>query len=1734
MDNKSKFKKFLAAASTAAIIVGSSNAYAGTAVQTRNIDPANMTTGAGLEDPAAMGADFAIVTGNNDTLTINHAVRIDVGDNGGPNVPVAVTVNAAGATISLRNNAGNAGVAANFVSINGGGADVNIELFDDASILGLTGTGNVYQRLSSITGVGKIGTVNIGDTANTITYNGTITANKVNVNAGGNAVNLGGAISANTFKVGAADTITLDGTLTATNVKFTAAATVNVNAGITGDIDFAANDAALVVKSGITIDGHIDGDSGGGGAAAGKLEFAGAGKITGQIGVTDALTYVKTLGAGTVKIIADANHQATNFYVNSADSILQVTGGAATILTGAVDGAGTVEFLGQGKIAGAIGGVTTLGQLKIGNGKVTLPAGNSLITTTTFTDAAGSITIDLGNGGGASSLGVDAGTIRGAGTIKATNAAAGDNLTIRGTIGAEDVPAGKVQSDGVNAEVIIEKNAEHRTGLHFSGDNAAQITINGGNATNIIGNATAAAVDGRGVLQFNGKATFTGNLGEHTTFGAAADRSLAQVVANTADQVTIDGTQHAVAQFKIVDNSVGTGFTFTDNTAIKGSIHNANANKGTINFQGSGSITGITGDNAALAAVNLTGGEGTVFKFGDIITATNINIGAGTLEMNNGGNIAGTIKFTDADHGRILISGAGAHTIGAINADTGSRGTVEIGAAAGNITFTGAIGDTGNANKALNSLIVKNAAGTLIFTKQNAAINEISFANNSNSTLKIGNGKTYRFGNITTTTGGQGNITIDAGNATLISPDTDETISFGTATERLGTLTFNGNHTLTIGNAADHKIDLFFTALDNNGGGNNHGTLVFKGISNFFANTQGNGALAAITLEDGANVTISSPTTNVNGATTVGAGATLTITGTAYNNIGAITTAAANATLRFANNTGKLTVAEEAGTGFTTIEFAGTRDVIFAGKFIPGANKTISFTGTQGITVDFQNAANTNIGDVAIVNNSTVDSAIPTFTIHNNHDFTKSAGTAEKQVNISINAAAVTAIIKAENGYAGANFIGKGIVKFDVVAGGTINSAGTNQQKLAEVNFTSSGQINDGLYADAVTVDANMTATVGGVISTGTFTVGDNATLTLLNGANVQSELAPANAANGTVSFAGGGTLSQDIGEELKNFAIFNIGQGARDADNPAALQISTNDVEIYATQSNIGGGADVVLNKDLTFHNAVAVNAAHINLKGNNIEFTPAAGGTAVSFAGENHIALAATGMQDINNTNNGRIVVSNNAVLTFAAGTKFDVTVDDGVIGGLISAGTTRTLTMLQTDVAAAEGQRLAAGSVTVTNNLNKSSFSKFEVNEETYLKGGNIELVQSDNSENAMKYILGDTIQSSTSNNVKRIANAKTGTSAHSFKEILANIANHNSEAETKAAVTEAFNRQNTNSENITRGVESMIGSQMDVSENRLNSITSTPGVEVERTRRMGYVESTSGIAAGDDAYRFGAWVSPFYSNTSQKARKGLSGHKTEAFGATFGVDTRANDGLIVGAAVTMANSEMKHKNYKSGDNTKINTTMLSLYALQQITESWYFTAAATIGSNDIKNSEARVHADADGVPVKETANGKYNSMSFSGEAMFGYNYITEQITVTPTFGLRYTRVNNGGYKETGTTNQNFDVSTKASNKFEAIVGARVSAGTFEMNGIVLTPEVHGFIRHDLMTKKTKSRVEFEGAGKLDQISAKPIRTTYNVGLALNSAYSNMEYGVGYDLHMAEKRIGHQGTLKVRVNF
>ncbi|WP_342271836.1 autotransporter outer membrane beta-barrel domain-containing protein [Candidatus Tisiphia endosymbiont of Parasteatoda lunata] len=294
----------------------------------------------------------------------------------------------------------------------------------------------------------------------------------------------------------------------------------------------------------------------------------------------------------------------------------------------------------------------------------------------------------------------------------------------------------------------------------------------------------------------------------------------------------------------------------------------------------------------------------------------------------------------------------------------------------------------------------------------------------------------------------------------------------------------------------------------------------------------------------------------------------------------------------------------------------------------------------------------------------------------------------------------------------------------------------------------------------------------------------------------------------------------------------------------------------------------------------------------------------------------------------------------------------------------------------------------------------------------------------------------------------------------------------------------------------------------------------------------VGSGSDDVAGES---MGAWAMPYYNQAVQKGEGSVVGYKTKSAGGILGFDALANENLMIGAAVSIVRTDMKYKDYKIGEKTNINTVMLSIYGSQQLDKNFFVQGLFSLGSNKIKNSDPRKVPTSRNASGQQIAKASYDSLSYGGQVLFGYNAkMSDTMSLIPMAGIRYTGSSDEGYKETGTDNVNKVVAKKTNNKVEAVLGTRFAVSV-DTSGITVMPEAHAFVSQKLFGDSGKVSAKLDGmTSSFATRSDKEAKTLFNLGLGVTAKAGNMEYGAGYDAYLASKYVGHQGTLKVRVNF
>lgn len=1104
-----------------------------------------------------------------------------------------------------------------------------------------------------------------------------------------------------------------------------------------------------------------------------------------------------------------------------------------------------------------------------------------------------------------------------------------------------------------------------------------------------------------------------------------------------------------------------------EGSSITGNIIATTANTGSLSVKGDSKIYGTIGVGPAIDKIQFD-------------AAKTLEVTKNTLSIsNNGINFAedGTLKLTE----NLGVNFDKAITTKVVE---GGAGSIIIDSAVGGktIDLQVQIGDVTKADNTLKLLQVKGGAD-IQFSHANIAIKKVDITSqDSKLTLNVANGKFLI-----------GDYTHEAGKGTLHLAD-DATLKAGTKlsadeNNTLKSINLGANKTLIL----EDGVNLY-TTNDINGGIRSNalgdGKLIIQGNSTI-------GAVVGATAIGDIDVTGKGTATFLNKVSLSAAGAgngALTISNGATAVLGSEFVGAhiqgANAgegTVKFTNNVAlenaNKIAAEIGNTQLNIVELAG-KDITFthAGGF---DTQNLKFSNTGNTTATFTGFAGGNeLQNTIITTTSTNREHNIVLTKVVNYVLDKNVGTDQNRFGnfVLTGDGAITT-----NGifYAGVvNSNGQeGVVTLNNNGNVALN-LGRAGSELKSVNINGSTTVYEGVWSKNLTVGVGATATFKDSISgTGALTLNNNSIVNFDGqGKDLNIAVYAGAPGQGTISFSSSAKINANIGATA---------QGLNSVDFVGTKTTDIADINTNIFANNINVGAQTIrATKNVTLDGATLfANGSVLDLGTNKVILqngnsrVVGATGVNITLNGDKKtgsmVVDAAGGVADLNTAGATKITVNVND--SFAALPSEDETYN--TIFTVANGGT----------IAPIEANIIDAKSV--GNNFVNWSFDN---NNKTFVRKN----VASKFLESVLgasdKELLRDALQFVDSKNQGKSASYAADLSRMDSGKLKESL-ERSSEQTTIHATTIA--------NNLLKSTNAAI-------DNRMRSFSNS---------------DVSGKSSGEDYTMYGAWLSPFYNQTTQKANGSRAGFKSSSYGATLGFDTQANADLTVGVAGTYTKSDAKHKNFKSGDKTKGDTFAFSVYSTQQLSNNWFLQGHAGYATTRVKNSEKRITS-----LTSEIAKSDYDLTSYNVELLGGFDYRMGEAVITPLVGANYTRINSSGYTESGATNQDLTVSSKATNKLNAIAGLRGHMTT-EMDGITITPEMHGFVRHDLVGKDAKTTAKLSGmANSLAPKSAKVIKTTFNVGLGVNAVSGMYEYGAGYDLFAANKAMGHQGTLKVRINF
>ncbi|WP_256979705.1 filamentous hemagglutinin N-terminal domain-containing protein [Burkholderia sp. AU16741] len=648
--------------------------------------------------------------------------------------------------------------------------------------------------------------------AGDVMVNGAVTSGNATTIAAARDVGLGAASSGGALNVTAGRSLGVAGAINSTGDATLTATAGNLGVGgavvSTGNVRANAG-GGLALLSGGLVNGDTALTSGGAMTLGGALFGLGAASINagGTLGGGAALTYGKD-------IAVNAGNGITLGAIQGAGKLTAVSGGDMSL--GATTAVGDVS-------AKSTGGSVSFGGLLQSGGNVAVQAANNV----SLAGGVGSMgTVDVnGIGGNVSVAGVSANgdatlhagqtvALSGNSIVAGQLGVSGGNVTLSGSaVGSKNVTVSALGTvDAGNASLVASQNLQVNgsnvtlgnatVGGALTAQASNQLTLAGGKAVNVVGNATLASQNGL----YNAANVLAGSLNvSATNLTNAAGASLASIGTTTinassfANAGLVNGTTTNVTVGGALTNVGGSLMAVNALNVNTGTLNNQNG----IVFAGNPqAATGATGDvsltinggngafynaggqllaqrNMGISAVNMAfdPSQGTISQGGNLsITAGYVNVGGtwnyggqsvaltGLNGITNNGTITGTSPLTLTaggsfeNHGQVTgadvtfngtlnnAAGAVVHADNALtlNGDTTNRGTVEAGSV---LTVNGGNYDNQGATTQSKGDAVFRLSGTL----QNTGGSIVAGRNVSISAGAVVNDQTAPGAAVTTT-----------------------------------------------------------------------------------------------------------------------------------------------------------------------------------------------------------------------------------------------------------------------------------------------------------------------------------------------------------------------------------------------------------------------------------------------------------------------------------------------------------------------------------------------------------------------------------------------------------------------------------------------------------------------------------------------------------------------------------------------------------------------------------------------------------------------------------------------------------------------------------------------------------------------------------------------------------------------------------------------------------------------
>ncbi len=309
------------------------------------------------------------------------------------------------------------------------------------------------------------------------------------------------------------------------------------------------------------------------------------------------------------------------------------------------------------------------------------------------------------------------------------------------------------------------------------------------------------------------------------------------------------------------------------------------------------------------------------------------------------------------------------------------------------------------------------------------------------------------------------------------------------------------------------------------------------------------------------------------------------------------------------------------------------------------------------------------------------------------------------------------------------------------------------------------------------------------------------------------------------------------------------------------------------------------------------------------------------------------------------------------------------------------------------------------------------------------------------------------------------------------------------------------------------------------------TTTSTVTSGRLDTVRAGDTNSGVSSGDGDLGQHVWMQAFGASADQSRRDGVAGYDADSYGFIAGIDTDVTDSLLLGIALSYADTDADSHDANRTDTT-MDSYQVSVYADQDLGDEFFLTGQLSYMYSDIETVRHNV-----GGIVGNTARADFGADQYSARAELGRPIdVGSGISLTPSGLVNYSYIDVEDYTERGAGGLSLrNVDTDEMQILEFGLNLKAEASLNDGAGGSLKPNVHGGIRHDVIGDDVATTGSLAGGGaafKTEGFDA--AQTTGNIGAGLKwetadgfdfSANYDYEYKSDYDAHSGYVRAGYK---------